>query len=247
MTRPTPIRWSRRVLPAKIRRLYESDAQGLLDEELLDDVGYGMYVRCRDILEVSEAKQGRVKCRGCGHVIQRRGGEWVDYWGGGERVGGEDEVLACDRCGWQVTWGAYNESVLGTGLIGEMAPMAAAFVAGWPTARTPQARLILIDTLIHEFHVVQFGLGRPVGVNVIRGTTRQVEQLIADLAYGPGSTLAVKETRALWLSRANAPERRLTASQLRAIARELNIRGHSRMPKAELLHAIRQVDPKRLE
>jgi hypothetical protein len=76
VTSPTQIRWSRRVLPAKIRRLYESDAQGMLDVELLDDVGYAIYVRCRDILEVSEARQGRVKCKRCGHVIQRQQGEW---------------------------------------------------------------------------------------------------------------------------------------------------------------------------
>jgi hypothetical protein len=171
----------------------------------------------------------------------------VDYWGGGERVGGEDEELTCDQCGWQVTWGAYHQSMRGVGLIGDMVPPVAAFVEGWPAARTPQAKMILIDTLIHEFHVVQFGLGRPVGVNVIQGTTKQVEQLIADLAYGPGSTLAVKETRERWLSRASAPERRFTASQLRAIARALKVKGYSRMPKAELLREIAQVDPERLQ
>ena len=62
------------VLPAKIRRLYESDAQGMLDQDLLDDVGYSIHVRCRDILEVSEARRGHVKCRSCENVIQRQRG-----------------------------------------------------------------------------------------------------------------------------------------------------------------------------
>jgi len=35
------IHWSRRVSPGKIRRLYESDANGMLDEELMVEVGYG--------------------------------------------------------------------------------------------------------------------------------------------------------------------------------------------------------------
>ena len=35
------IHWSRRVSPEKIRRLYESDANGMLDEELMVEVGYG--------------------------------------------------------------------------------------------------------------------------------------------------------------------------------------------------------------
>ena len=30
----------------------------MLDEELLDDVGYGIYVRCQDMLEVAEAGRG---------------------------------------------------------------------------------------------------------------------------------------------------------------------------------------------
>jgi len=47
----TMIRESRRVPRHKIRRLYESDARGMLDEELLDDVGYGIYARCQDIIE----------------------------------------------------------------------------------------------------------------------------------------------------------------------------------------------------
>ena len=39
----------------KIRRLYESEAQWLLDEELLEDVGFMLYLRCRDILTILEA------------------------------------------------------------------------------------------------------------------------------------------------------------------------------------------------
>jgi hypothetical protein len=50
------IRWSPRVPQWKIQRLYESDAQGLLDEELLDDVGITLWLRCRDILTIHEAK-----------------------------------------------------------------------------------------------------------------------------------------------------------------------------------------------
>jgi hypothetical protein len=103
VTKPTQIRWSWRVLPAKVRTLYGSDARGMLDKGPVDDVGYGMYVRCQDIVEVAEARQRRVKCRHCGNVIRRQQGEWVEYWGGGERVGGEDEELTCDQCGWQVT------------------------------------------------------------------------------------------------------------------------------------------------
>jgi hypothetical protein len=51
--------WARRVARDKVRRLYESDAQGRLDVELLDDVGYGFYVRCRDMFQVAQARYGQ--------------------------------------------------------------------------------------------------------------------------------------------------------------------------------------------
>ena len=89
-TKPTRIRWASRVDPLKIRQLYASDAQSMLDEEPLDDVGYGIYVRCQEMLEVAEAFRGWVKCRECGNVILRQG---VDVG----PVGDKTEMLKCGR------------------------------------------------------------------------------------------------------------------------------------------------------
>ncbi|MGI6704943.1 MAG: hypothetical protein ACOX6S_01330 [Clostridia bacterium] len=38
--------WAPKVNPNKIRRLYQQDAKGILDDELLDDVGYSLYGSC---------------------------------------------------------------------------------------------------------------------------------------------------------------------------------------------------------
>ncbi len=48
----------------KIRRLYESDAKRILDQELYEDVGICLLLllRCESILTINEAKHGRVKC-----------------------------------------------------------------------------------------------------------------------------------------------------------------------------------------
>jgi hypothetical protein len=51
-----PFHWARRGSRHKVRRLYESDAQGLLDTDLLDEVGYGMYARCRDMFQVWQSQ-----------------------------------------------------------------------------------------------------------------------------------------------------------------------------------------------
>ena len=48
------IRWGRRVPKWKIRRLYELDARGIVDEELIDDVGVTVFERCRSILTMRE-------------------------------------------------------------------------------------------------------------------------------------------------------------------------------------------------
>lgn len=94
------IRWASRVDPLKIRRLYRSDAQGILDQDLLDDVGYGIYVRCQALLEVAATWRGKVKCWQCDNVLPCRHGKMVEYTGHGPTlVGGKEEVLKCDQCG----------------------------------------------------------------------------------------------------------------------------------------------------
>jgi hypothetical protein len=40
------IRWAHKLRPEKLRRLYELDAQGLADAELIDEVGDTLYSRC---------------------------------------------------------------------------------------------------------------------------------------------------------------------------------------------------------
>ena len=65
------IRWSPKLRPEKLQRLYETDARGIVDEELIDEVGYTLYSRCDSILTVTEAFAGRLKCPGCGFVSER--------------------------------------------------------------------------------------------------------------------------------------------------------------------------------
>ena len=50
-----PIRWEPRVPKRKIRLLYETDAKGIYDEELIDDVGFALLARCQSFREAMEA------------------------------------------------------------------------------------------------------------------------------------------------------------------------------------------------
>jgi DNA-directed RNA polymerase subunit M/transcription elongation factor TFIIS len=192
------IRWPPRVPKSKLRRLYEADAQGIVDSELIDDVGITLLVRCQAILEVAEAKEGRVKCPRCARqgettILQR------------ERRPGDprDEVLACPQCGWQITWGEYAASFKRRQLnIGGARDAFAGYVERYRAARTPRAKMLAIDRLIHEFHYSYRWRPdlptRSVGPNLIQGRLGDVLRFLDELTYGPQSTAGLEERRAEW-------------------------------------------------
>ena len=185
------IRWSPRVQPAKLRRLYQRDALGIADEELIDDVGYALYVRCQSILTVTEAAtSGCVRCPACEQMMQRR-------------AAGEDgELLHCDACGWEMPWEQYHRSWQHQELCASGASDAfRAYVEHWLRATTPQQKMLLIDELIHVWHWQTRDdhlLGRPAGVNLIEGSRRQALALLDELTYGPGSAPHMLQTRQTW-------------------------------------------------
>ena len=98
------VRWASRVNPSKIRRLYETDARGIVDEELIDEVGIALYSRCQSILEATEAHAGRVRCPRCRTAIEH---PWD-----------KEAVLACPTCAWTVQWGAYLKTFQDKKLVG---------------------------------------------------------------------------------------------------------------------------------
>ena len=65
------VRWAPRVPRAAVRRLYETDALGIVDEVQIDAVGYALYARCRSILQVTAAHAGRVVCPRCAAPVDR--------------------------------------------------------------------------------------------------------------------------------------------------------------------------------
>ena len=182
------IRWARRVPPHKIRRLYLLDAKGIVDEELIDEVGYAMYARCESIRTVTEAHAGRAKCPSCGEIVRH-------HWK-------KDEPLDCE-CGWSVTWGEYLKSYQGKQLHGGAAfPAFVEFHEHWPDARAPRDKLLLIDKLIHALHVnmprPEILFARPAAVNLIEGKMREISALLDELAYADLSTPGFSQTREKW-------------------------------------------------
>jgi len=184
------VRWAPRVAPWKVRRLYENDAQGLVDEELIDDVAYSLYARCQSILAVYAAEQGLVACPLCGAEIPRRQRD-------------EQELLRCPLGHWQTTWGLYRKSYRHKQLwAGRAVTAFMEFVKGLPKARTPREKMLLIDRLIHACHQSLTGAAarykRPVACNLIQGKMKELIALLDGLAYGPCTPPEILRTRAAW-------------------------------------------------
>ena len=184
------IEWARRVPKRKIRRLYESDAGGLLDEELLEDVGTLLLERCKCILLVADAQKGSVHCPRCD-----RRGETSLIERGQAPGDPRDQVLVCPACGWRSTWGEYHKSFKRHQLNpGGATASFIAYIQNYTAARTPQAKMFAIDRLIHEFHYSYASLPdqptRPVGVNLIEGQLSDVIDFLNELTAG--AALAVE-------------------------------------------------------
>jgi hypothetical protein len=180
-------RWARRVSQDKIRRLYALDAKGILDEELIDDVGYAMYARCESIRIATEAHMGRAACRRCGTII--------------EHNGQKEARLACATCGWETTWGAYFKSYQHRQLVGGNAfPAFADFIERWPKLRSPSDKLLAIDKLVHACHASARhpGLARPAAVNLIEGKARELIAFLDRIAYTDLSTPGTRAVRDEW-------------------------------------------------
>jgi len=180
--------WAPRVKPYLIRRLYESDAQGRLDDELLETVGWGLYSRCDSFLLACQARQGRIPCPACGTIIL------LDSR--------PKDALHCPACGWECSARAYLATMNNKQLNGgpEVVALFQRYIDEFPKAQEPAQKMLLVDGLIHGFHhfLTSGRTRRPVGINLIDGHLEFVVDFLDHLSYGPGSTPGVQETLQQW-------------------------------------------------
>ena len=235
------IQWAGKVSRRDIRRLYDSDAQGLLDEDLLNKVMYTIHARVCDMFEVMEAQKfGRVKCRNCGASIPQ------PYWMGGRF---KKNLLVCTKCGWHTTCGEFYGSYTGKDLLpGSRKDLFQDFLDRLPSAHTPREKMLLLDWLIHVFHVHSGVSGRLVAMNVIQGSRDQLIELLSALA-SVDSSQAAKEA---WLAEDDNPIRRFrktysSHAKVLEVAARFGIRGRSKMPENELISEILRLAPELAE
>ena len=175
--------WAARVPKSKIRRLYETDAKGIYDEDLIDEVGYGLLARCESFIAANRARAGELPCPECARPVRRQ------------------EVLSCP-CGWELPWADYFKTIQHKQLsgAGPVLEQFQDFVNAFPSARTPRKKVLLIDRLIHAFHwyCKTNGPTRPVAVNLIEGRLGEVVAFLDRLSYSHKSTPGTSENLAEW-------------------------------------------------
>ncbi|MFB3890822.1 MAG: hypothetical protein ACE15C_02235 [Phycisphaerae bacterium] len=197
---PRPIRWASRVEPRLIWRLYQADAAGIHDGELMDEVAFALLARCESVRRVSERR-----CPHCGGLLA------------GQRSA--DSVLTCEGCSWRVRWRSYQNSYKKQRLNGPRAmPAFSAFMAGYPQARDWAAKMRAVDSLIHAVHeTIRPGCNPfvvPAAENLIDGPPEETFALLESLATGPGASIGLDKTRQSWLGKV-ADYRKRLARELR--------------------------------
>lgn len=186
MSDRSEIEWAPRVSLAKIRALYINEARGTCDDELIEEVGFGLLARCWSIIEYTEAcETGKVRCMRCAKrgqttFIQRN-------------MNKRSALIRCPVCDWQVRWRVYkaeSENADGQLRAGHAGAAFARYVAVYPQCQTREEKILAIDRLIHEFHWILVKEGqparanKPAAVNLLRGNIAQVLNLLNELTYG---------------------------------------------------------------
>ena len=165
-------KWAKKASRNDLLRLYQSDSKGMINEDLLDEVGFTFYVRCKQAKEVMELlEKGKILCHHCGAVLQAQ-----SY----------TAPMKC-RCGYIYTYREYRRSCRAASMpAGRATPIFNDFIEKWAACKTVSQKMITIDWLIHECHVTLMSgaKGRSVCINLIEGSLKQISELIMKLAYG---------------------------------------------------------------
>jgi hypothetical protein len=194
MSEQQRIRWAPMLASAKLARLYEANASGVLDGELLDDVGWRLWERLSDVMRVTS---GSVSCPSCKTEFQVRAPDRLP-----------DDVVGCPGCGWETTPRLWHSSWEHRSLNGNC-PEFERFVTRWPNATSVRERMLLVDAVVHALHVSSRDdlPGNFAARNLLEGSRPKVVALLDELAHGPGSHVA-ERARQRWQAARSVYRRR---------------------------------------
>ena len=183
------IKWSKKVPQELISRLYNQSISGIHDDELADEVGWALYARCESIISATSGHEKKILiCPQCGKDVA---------------LEEKEKVFSCPCRGLNATWEEFRKSYKGKQLYAANAlPIFLTYYRDFPRAKTYGEKLILIDCLIHSFHINMsyhrdlesydieneaVAINRPTGANLIEGTLMEVILFLDKLSAIPDS------------------------------------------------------------
>lgn len=162
-------RWPDKLNINKLKHLYLLDSKGIQDEVLADEIGLTLYLRCKYGKEDMELlERYMIRCHNCNSVIE-----------------GHDDFREC-KCGYQYSYREYRRNYRKNNMpSGAAAKVFDEYIQNWIRPQGYNSKMILIDKLLHEFHLslVSGAIHRPVAMNFIDGTREKVTNIINELAY----------------------------------------------------------------
>jgi hypothetical protein len=130
-------RWADRVQKQKISQLYEDGANGVHDEVLINEVAFMLLARCKSMLVVEAARNGRAICPVCESMV--------------EHEAKKGAILESKNCNWTGSWNDYRGSMDGLHLIAPgLQPFYHEYVRRLPLAKTPKEKMYWIEKNIWE-------------------------------------------------------------------------------------------------
>lgn len=58
------------MIPGQFQRGRRESARGIYDDDLIDEVGYGLLARCESFIDANEARSGRARCPCCSSIVE---------------------------------------------------------------------------------------------------------------------------------------------------------------------------------
>lgn len=178
--------WAPKLAQRLIARLYLADAKGMVDEELLDEVGYGLFARCESMIIIADASRGYVRCPQCDKMIVHNNKP--------------QDLLKCKKCKWQKSWRAYQKTYKGQHLHpGGIEPFVRDYYERFSKAQNARQKMLLIDGLLHRWHWEnKKNATKASAPNFIEGSHDDVVAFLNGLTYSQNNTPGLSRNKQEW-------------------------------------------------
>lgn len=106
------MQWARRIKIGQISHLYDHAKLGIYDDELLLEVGWGLYARCQSVLTVTNAvNKGELPCPECDQIVYRpvKHTQYLERKAKG--VNHTEPRFSCPTCKQELTWSDCQEAL----------------------------------------------------------------------------------------------------------------------------------------